>query len=233
MTVSSSTQEAAANPLTPFFPVPPKGTKTASPEAPEIQAVIDALGMLPHIEGGYYAETDRDPWLVPSPFPNTPSAPYGNYIHRPGFDPSYRNASTTIYYLITPGSPQGNFHRNRARTVHTLHRGRGRYVLIHADEAVGGEKRVESFVVGLDVAKGEKPQWIVEGGKYKASFLLPDVAEEGDEDKGSDAAGGWLLISETVVPGFEFFDHDFLTKSGLEKLVGKEKAAEIDWLARE
>lgn len=31
-------------------------------------------------------------------------------------------------YLLTPGSPQGIFHhRNRARTVHTLHKGRGRY----------------------------------------------------------------------------------------------------------
>jgi uncharacterized protein len=60
-------------------------------------------------------------------------------------------------------------------------------VLIHADEA-GQPKRVESFVVGLDVAAGEKAVWIVEGGKYKASYLLP----EGD-DANEDAR---LLISE-------------------------------------
>lgn len=96
-------------------------------------------------------------------------------------------------------------------------------MLIHADEeGEGGEKRVESFVVGHDVAKGEKLQWIVEGGKFKASFLLPDV--EGGEESGG------LLISETVVPGFEFEDHDFLSEKGLEELVGRERAEELKWL---
>jgi predicted cupin superfamily sugar epimerase len=75
--------------------------------------------------------------------------------------------------------------------VHTLIEGRGRYVLIHADEE-GKTKRVESFVVGKDVSKGEKSVWIVEGGKFKASFLL-----EGEE--------GRLLISEVsdLLCGFE------------------------------
>ncbi|KAK3325838.1 RmlC-like cupin domain-containing protein [Apodospora peruviana] len=211
---------------------------SAEKEAPEIQAVIDALGMQPHIEGGYYAETDRDPWLVPSPFPNVPSSSPSSSNNemplRPGFDPAFRNASTTIFYLITPNSSHGNFHRNRARTVHTLHRGRGRYVLIHADEETkNGPKRVESFIVGPDVAVGEKLQWIVEGGKYKASFL-PDDEREWEEDgkKTTAAAPGWLLISETVVPGFEFFDHDFLTKAGLKELIGEDKAKELDWLAQ-
>jgi predicted cupin superfamily sugar epimerase len=67
--------------------------------------------------------------------------------------------------------------------VHTLISGRGRYVLIHADEE-GSKKRVESFVVGKDVAEGEKSVWVVEGGKFKASYLL-DRAE-----------GERLLISE-------------------------------------
>jgi hypothetical protein len=61
------------------------------------------------------------------------------------------------------------------------------YVIIHADErgvgagengvsGVRGRKgsRIETFVVGPDVANGERLQWIVEGGKYKASYLLPD-----------------------------------------------------------
>lgn len=86
------------------------------------------------------------------------------------------------------------------------------------------EKRIETFVVGQDVAKGERLQWIVPGGKYKASFLLPD------EEDGTTSEG--LLISETVVPGFEFCDHDFLTKDGLEDLVGKEKFQELKWLLK-
>lgn len=78
--------------------------------------------------------------------------------------------------------------------MHTVVEGRGRYVLVHADEegegGVNGKgrKRVESFVVGKDVSKGEKSVWIVEGGKFKASYLL-----EGEGGKGE---GDRLLISE-------------------------------------
>jgi len=85
--------------------------------------------------------------------------------------------------------------------VHTLHWGRGRYVLIHADEVMspegkvveGKKARIETFVVGKDIQKGEKVQWIVEGGKYKASYLLPD--QEGDEEKRTEG----LLISEVRI----------------------------------
>lgn len=105
--------------------------------------------------------------------------------------------------------------------MHTLHRGRGRYVIIHADEE-GKEKRVETFVVGQDVEKGERLQWIVEGGKFKASYLLPG------EENGKESEG--LLISETVVPGFEYCDHDFLSLEGLKDLLGDKKAQSLSWL---
>lgn len=105
--------------------------------------------------------------------------------------------------------------------MHTLHQGRGRYVLIHADEE-GQQKRIETFVVGHNVAKGERLQWIVEGGKYKASYLLPD------EEGGTESEG--LLISETVVPGFEFCDHDFLSPVGLKELLSNEQAKGLSWL---
>ena len=76
--------------------------------------------------------------------------------------------------------------------MHTLHKGRGRYVLIHADEAAKDERaRVETFVVGHNVRKGERLQWVVDGDKYKASFLLPD------EPDGTTSEG--LLISEVII----------------------------------
>lgn len=214
-----TSHESLLRPTFPRLSSPP-------PDSPFIQTVITTLHMLPHGEGGFFAETDRDPHLVPSPFPSTPaslgkteSGPDLLSQQRPGFDPSVRNASTSIYYLLTPSSPQGFFHRNRGRTVHTLHRGRGRYVIIHEDG------RVETFVVGQDIAKGERLQWIVEGGKFKASFLLEDRERTGESEG--------LLISETVVPGFEYFDHDFLVKKSLVDLVGGEKAKELEWLVHD
>lgn len=50
----------------------------------------------------------------------------------------------------------------------------------------GGKAGIETFVVGQDIEKGERLQWVVEGGKYKGTFLLPD---DGGSSNG-------LLISE-------------------------------------
>lgn len=216
---TSSVSTMASPEIKPFFT---RGSQGEASETHATAAIIQALKMLPHIEGGYFAETDRDPLLIPSPFPIAPASDATLSLagpRRPGFDPKVRNASTTIFYLLTPGSPQGNFHRNRARTVHTLHKGRGRYVLISA----AGE--VETFVVGQDVGRGERLQWIVEGDRHKASYLLPD-------SEGGDSSAEGLLISETVVPGFEYCDHDFLARDGLRDLLGPETAKGLEWLVR-
>ncbi|KAI9690897.1 MAG: hypothetical protein M1822_008517 [Bathelium mastoideum] len=208
-------------------------------ESPSLTSLIQHLHLQPHIEGGYFVETDRDSLRVPNPFLPAEATQHPAHIASQTTQGNQltRSASTTIFYLLTPGSPRGCFHRNRGRTVHTLHWGRGRYVLIHADEVMGaydeddnvegraGKKaRVETFVVGKDVEKGERLQWIVEGGKYKASFLLADE-EEGERSEG-------LLISETVVPGFEYEDHDFMRQTRLERLVTPGQAKELQWLTR-
>jgi predicted cupin superfamily sugar epimerase len=62
----------------------------------------------------------------------------------------------------------------------------------------------------------------VEGGKYKASFLL--------EDDGGEGTG--CLISETVVPGFEYEDHDFLKRERFEALLTREQVEEMGWMVR-
>lgn len=149
-----------------------------------IQDIIAKLGLQSHPEGGFFVETDRDSLRVPNPFSQQQSTESKK-------NDSTRSASTSIFYFLTPDSPKGHFHRNKGRTVHTLHQGRGRYVIIHADEVQQGEKaRIETFVVGHDVQNGERLQWVVEGGKYKASFLLPDV------ENTSTSQG--LLISEVI-----------------------------------
>ena len=163
--------------------------ETVSIESPSTQAIVARLDLQKHPEGGYFVETDRDLQRVPNPFrlPNHGTASQQSVNGEE--DDTTRAASTTIYYLLTPKSPTGFFHRNKGRTIHTLHKGRGRYVIIHADEAQQGRKaRIETFVVGHNVHAGERLQWLVEGGKYKASFLLPDVESAGESEG--------LLISE-------------------------------------
>jgi predicted cupin superfamily sugar epimerase len=179
-----SSVPGVSEPLRPHFTL---GHHTQ--ESSSTQAVIDTLELEKHVEGGYFAEIDRNSLTIPNPFlgnkaeATTTTQPFSG-------DNTIRNASTSIYYLLTPVSPQGHFHRNKGKTVHTVIEGRGRYVLIHADEE-GKDKRMESFVVGQDVSQGENAVWIVEGGKYKASFLLPMKKGEEDSDR--------LLISEVSV----------------------------------
>ena len=210
------------------------------PSTPAITTTISTLSLQPHPEGGLFVETDRDPRLVANPFVDNSKSTKD----------STRHASTTIHYLLTPSSPLGRFHRNKARTVHTLHWGRGVYVILHppdltdsnADSGDRGEGqgkwKLEIFTVGTDVENGERVQWIVEGGRYKASYLLSDQAldsEFGTEGRGSGSGSGsgsakGLLISETVVPGFEFSDHDFLTAEGFLNIVEGDSVEELGWL---
>jgi hypothetical protein len=86
--------------LTPFF------TPSTTPEAPQFQSLISALHLEPHIEGGYFTETDRAKDTVPSPFSFSKSTTIDLAPQRPGFNPAIRNSSTTIFYLLTPHGPQ-------------------------------------------------------------------------------------------------------------------------------
>ncbi|KAF2159237.1 hypothetical protein M409DRAFT_71136 [Zasmidium cellare ATCC 36951] len=219
--------DSSVPPMKPYFDI-----NGIQDESSELKEIIKKMGLQPHVEGGYFVETDRDTLRVPNPFVD----------EKESSDPT-RSASTSIFYLLTPKSPFGAFHRNKGRTVHTLHKGRGRYVLIHADEVAspsspggygdeslsesqrwtGKKARVETFIVGQNVLAGERLQWIVDGGKYKCSFLLPDEGSSNSEG---------LLISETVVPGFEYSDHDFMKAERMDALVTKEQAEEMNWMLR-
>ncbi|KAF7115723.1 hypothetical protein CNMCM5793_003226 [Aspergillus hiratsukae] len=139
-------------PITSLKPIYHPSTK---PNSKSIQTTLQTLNLQPHPEGGYYTETDRHPYRIPNPY-------------RSDSDTT-RSLSSTIYYHLTPNSPTGFLHLNRSRTIHSLHRGRARYVVIHADLADGTGRAlapVTSFVVGPDIEKGERVQWVVDyGGK--------------------------------------------------------------------
>lgn len=94
---------------------------------------------------------------------------------------------------------------------------------MHDDEGEEGEKkRVESFVVGKDVEAGERVVWIVEGGKYKASFL---EAEEGVDEWESR-----LLISEVSCPDHMSGYDSVATLKAIEKIELTETADGCAWV---
>ncbi|GMG48964.1 unnamed protein product [Ambrosiozyma monospora] len=205
--------------------------------SPDVKKLAKDHHLIQHQEGGYFNETDRSSFLMENPsypghndgtklanvtrtgdFQNEPILPHPTDSTKK-ITPT-RNYSTLIHYLITCESPLGRLHMNEARIIHILQKGRGQYVLVYPDGTI------KSFVVGFNTDKGEVNQWVVPGGVYKASFLLPldsdDQAHESSKDH--------LLISEVVVPGFEYDGHTFARKDDLVKLVGNEKANELSWL---
>lgn len=112
--------------LTPIYPSSssaPQGDEEEE-ESPTTQSLISSLHLQKHIEGGYFAELDRNPLLIPNPFlqPNSGDAQGKDEVKRTAEKPAsgddtVRNASTSIYYMLSKAQPMGKFHRNKGRTV--------------------------------------------------------------------------------------------------------------------
>lgn len=173
-------------PISQIKPIYKPHTNLPQPSPSPPKTLIHTLNLHPHPEGGYFTEADRNPHSIHAPSPSNEADSKSHETSN-----SLRAASSTIFYMLTPSAPLGVFHRHWGRTIHTWHRGRGRYVIIHADEAtcsyegwgeferVEGKARLESFVVGPDVARGERLQWVVGAGKYKASYLVARYFQAG------------------------------------------------------
>ncbi|WP_241505993.1 cupin domain-containing protein [Parahaliea mediterranea] len=144
-------------------------TTTSGFTLPDRDTVIRELQLESHVEGGYFRRTyqaDDQPRVA---------TPAGE-----------RYSLTSIHYLLTADSPTGHWHLNRSDIVHYWHLGAPvEYFMIHPDG------RLETAVLGPDLAAGQRLQLTVKGGVWKASHL---------------SAGDYGLISEAVSPGFEYAD---------------------------
>lgn len=122
-------------------------------------AVIAALGLKRHPEGGWYAQTFRDAEGGP------------------------RGHSTAIYYLLEAGD-RSAWHRVRdAAEIWHFYAGSPLELTICEP---GGQR--QTFLLGPDLAVGERPQAIVPAGWWQTAASL----------------GEWTLIGCTVAPGFDF-----------------------------
>ncbi|MHC8354112.1 cupin domain-containing protein [Pseudomonas sp. LB3P81] len=118
------------------------------------EALVSALNLEPHIEGGYYRRTFQ---ADQQPLVETADGP--------------RYLMTSIYYLLTNESPIGQFHLNQSDIMHYYHLGDAiQYSLIFPN----GE--LKTVVMGSNVMAGELLQLHVPGGVWKASRLLSGSA---------------------------------------------------------
>ena len=107
----------------------------------DARALIDALGLAPHPEGGWYRET----WRA--------SAPDGG-----------RGTATAIHFLLDAGQ-RSHWHRVDAAELWLFHAGSP--LLLETAASAAGP--VEEVRLGPDVLAGEAPQHIIPPGHWQAA----------------------------------------------------------------
>ena len=107
---------------------------------PDAARVIDRLGLQPHPEGGWYAETWR---------------------HEPG--DGGRAAGTAIYYLLAAGQ-RSHWHRVDATEIWHFYAGDPLRLGIHEDGTT-----TRWLDLGPDLAAGQVPQAIVPEGAWQSA----------------------------------------------------------------
>ncbi|WP_203987935.1 cupin domain-containing protein [Sphaerisporangium rufum] len=138
--------------------------------------VAEALGLLPHPEGGWYRETWRTEVALEPPGYGGP-----------------RRTATGIYFLLQPGE-ESVWHAVRSDEVWFWHRG-GPLALVLGGTGehppAGGTPGVETVLLGPEVEAGQVPQALVPAGTWQAARPAGDAA---------------VLVSCVVSPGFDFAD---------------------------
>ena len=118
----------------------------AMPSDPDL--LVQSLGLRPHPEGGFYAETFRS---------DLPVEAHG----------STRPASTAIYFLLRLADFSA-FHRVRSDEVWHHYAGDAlELLLLRADGAL------ERLRLGSDVTQGERPQAVARRDVLQAARVLP------------------------------------------------------------
>jgi uncharacterized protein len=147
---------------------------------PEVTELIELLGLAPHPEGGYFRETWRSPLVLAG-------LPHG----------APRSASTVIYFLL----PAGSFSAlHRVASDEVWHHYDGDPVELHVLEG-----RVhQTFVLGRDLARGQRPQHVVPAGAWQAAVPI---------------GTRWSLCGCTVAPGFDFADFEMPSREEMLRLL--------------
>jgi predicted cupin superfamily sugar epimerase len=114
-----------------------------------IDALIATLGLTPHPEGGFFAESYRATTEV-----------------RAATHPEARSASTAIYFLVTRDAPSTHLHRLRSDEIFHLYEG-GPLEIVRL--FAGGGADVARL--GLDLAACERPQVAIPSGTWFGTEL--------------------------------------------------------------
>lgn len=147
-----------------------------------VAEIAKAYGLQPHPEGGYFKESYRSPGHIPaSALPK-------------GFA-GERSYSTAIYFLLPRGA-RSRLHRIKSDEVWHFYLG-GPLTLVQLFPS----GRVETVVMGHDVAAGQRVQHVVPAGCWFGAR-----PEDGS---------AYSFVGCTVSPGFDFADFEMGSREEL------------------
>lgn len=152
-----------------------------------IPRLIERFGLRPLPgEGGLYAESYRSPSTIPPP-----ALP-------PGYAAGPRTIGTAIYYLLTSAPDSFSaLHRLAGDEIYHFYLGDPvEMLLLYPD---GSSRQV---TLGPDVLHGQEVQFVVPGGCWQGSRLLP--------------GGRFALLGTTMAPGFDPADYAPADRSTLQ-----------------
>jgi len=148
--------------------------------------LVKRYGMLPHPEGGFYAETFRSEVTVQT-------------------EKGSRAASTAIYFLMSPGNIS-RLHRIVSDEVWHFYLGHS-ITVVELDDATGGCK---STILGNNITNGEVVQYVVKGGTWFGSF--PNIDSD-DSNKDAFSFMGCTVSPGFDFAGFEMGSNEALRKA--------------------
>ncbi|CAD6887864.1 unnamed protein product [Tilletia controversa] len=208
--------------------------------------LIKALKLEPHPEGGYFTLGWLGEQKVPTPFvADSPSRGLASTIYyllalRPSSvikqdAVKLEGSDLAVGEKAEDGSSKrlkwlphsAVFHCNRSAAMHLHHAGRAKYTLIEAHPPAGQRPRIKEVIVGPDSAGGEVRQLLVEGGDggwwKRSEIVAEDIPKDGEADEVREHVG--CLISEVVIPGFDWADHRYMREADLRQLFGDDEAS--------
>ena len=167
---------------------------------------ITRLALVPHPEGGYFREVYRSGAPVMESGGRTDER--GEVMETPV---GMRNQFTSMFWMANNDAPILKMGCNVSMHIHYYNGGNAfKYWLISPN------KIVTEVVLGPDATKGHVQQMIVPSNTFKFGLLMPP---EADFLQGSNR---FVLVSEAVVPGFDFGDFSWVTTDMLASRVTPE-----------
>lgn len=149
------------------------------------EAVISALHLQPHIEGGYYRRTYASQHVT--------------MTTRPDGSTAERETMTSIFYMLTTNSQIGVTHKNCSNIMCYYQLGLPIHYLILFPDG-----KLEKTTLGPDLQAGHKLQLLVPAGTWLSTELKVDEAF-------GNPCYDFGLVSEAVSPGFDYCDMTIAT----------------------